>query len=140
MREYTIRNKSTNPIVTLTSAVMQKAMLARAESVSLALAKLASDYKQLTGKRITLDHEQDMALREKAGANAGGWWKSRYSELPYPLSHIQPTFTDGFLNRTNAGSVLEDLALAEAFFGLLDLRLVEQAPKEEQAAAVPTSG
>ena len=123
MREHTIRNKAANPIVTLTPQMLEKMLAARPESVSLTLAKFVKDYKQITGKRISVDHVQQQILSKHAGADERGSWSSRYSELPYPQCHLQPIFADGFLSRTSSKGFSEDLVMAEAFFALLDSAL-----------------
>jgi len=129
MKEFSVRNKSTRPIMTLTPAMLAKMLQARPESVSLVLAKKRRDYKEITGKALTLDYAQEQALLAHAGADSRGTWTSRYSQLPYPLSQVKPLFADGFLIRPMSGSMVEDLALAESFHALLDLHL---------AAALPT--
>jgi len=126
MREFTLRNKSTNPILTLTPGMLEKMLGARPESVSLVLAKRIHDYKQVTGKTMSLDHEQNQILLAHAGADARGVWTSRYSQLPFPSSQMRMIFSDGFMLRPNSEGLASDLALAESFFALLDARL---APK-----------
>jgi hypothetical protein len=139
MQEFTIRNKSTRPIMTLTPKVFAAICAARPESVSLVLAKKVKDYKDLTGKALSLDYEQQRVLLERAGADARGTWASQYSQLPYPLSQVRPVFADGFMLRILSGSLAEDLALAEAFYALLDAPLAAGAGDEvaSPAAAVP---
>jgi len=127
VKESTVRNKTKQPIMTLTPAMLAKMLAARPESVSLVLAKHVKDYKEATGKHLVLDHEQDLTLREHAGANASGMWTSRYVDLPYPMSQVKPLFSDGFMMRSFSSSMSEDLVLAEAFHTLLDTQLTNAA-------------
>jgi hypothetical protein len=123
VKEFNLRNKATRPIMTLTAPMLAKMLSARPESVSLVLAKKRQDYKTLTGKALSLDYDQELKLLAHAGADARGTWTSRYNELPHPLNMLRPVFSDGFMQRSMSGSMIEDLALAETFFALLDLRL-----------------
>jgi hypothetical protein len=86
--------------------------------------------KQITGRVLLLDHEQEQALLARAGADASGTWTSRYSQLPFPLSQVKPVFADGFLLRSMSGSMSEDLVLAEAFYALLDAHVAAGAASE----------
>lgn len=123
MREFSLRNKSKNPIMTLSPAMLKLALAARPESVSLMLAKYVSDYKQLTGKKITIDYEQNLILAKHMGADERGTWVSRYSGIPFNLFMIERLFKDGFMMRIDSKSLTEDLKLAEDFFDMLDLQL-----------------
>lgn len=123
MKEFTLRNKAKNPIMTLTPAMMDKMLMSRPESVSLVLAKRIKDYKSLTDKNLSLDYEQQQILLQHAGADEKGTWTSKYSSLPYPLSQVKPVFADGFMLRSLSGDMVEDLALAESFYALLDTQL-----------------
>jgi hypothetical protein len=123
VKEFTIRNKATRPIMTLTPAMLTKMLAARPESVSLVLAKKRRDYKQLTGKDLSVDYDQQQALLARAGADARGVRTSPYSQLPFPLSQVRPVFADGFMIRSISGGIAEDLALAESFYALLDTQL-----------------
>ena len=114
--------------MSLTPAMLAKMLAARPESVSLVLAKKCKDYKEITGKALSLDHEQQLALLDHAGADARGTWTSRYSKLPYPLTMVKPIFADGFMLRSMSGSMVEDLELVETFHALLDAHLPEAAP------------
>jgi hypothetical protein len=134
VKEFTLRNKTKQPIMTLTKPMLAKMLEAHPESVSMALAKQVKEYKSLTGKTLMLDHEQDLILRAHAGADERGWWTSKYNDLPYPLNHVKPVFSDGFMQR-HSGSMLDDLALAEAFHNMLDLQLAALAPAPSPAAA-----
>lgn len=126
MREFTVRNKAKNPIITFTPATLALLLAARPESVSLVLAKLVQDYKTLTGKTLTVDHEQNLQLLAHAGADDKGVWKSRYSGLCGSAAFIRPFFTDGFMRRTVSGELAEDLAIAETFHAMLDTLLATQ--------------
>jgi hypothetical protein len=86
--------------------------------------------KQITGRVLLLDHEQEQALLARAGADASGTWTSRYSQLPFPLSQVKPVFADGFLLRSMSGSMSEDLVLAEAFYALLYAHVAAGAASE----------
>jgi len=130
VKEFTIRNKTTYPIVLLTPGMLAKMLAARPESVSLVLAKLIQDYKQITGKKLSLDCGQQQILLANAGADARGTWISRYAQLPYPLSQVKPIFADGFLLRPSSEGLSEDLALAESFYALLDTQLTLSAACE----------
>jgi hypothetical protein len=130
VKEFTIRNKTTRPIMTLTPRMLAKMLAGRPESVSLVLAKRMRDYKGITGKALSLDYDQQQALLAHAGADARGMWTSRYSHLPYPLSQVAPIFADGFLLRPNSEGLSEDLALAESFHALLDARLTADTTSE----------
>lgn len=134
MNEFTLRNKTKQPIMTLTKPMLAKMLASRPESVSMALAKHVKEYKALTGKTLMLDHAQDLLLREHAGADERGWWTSKYAELPYPLNHVKPVFSDGFMQR-HSGSMQDDLALAEVFHDMLDLQMAALAPAPSSAAA-----
>jgi hypothetical protein len=123
MKEFTIRNKTTHPILSLTPGMLTKMLAARPESVSLVLAKRIQDYKQITGKKLSLDYDQQQILLAHAGADARGTWTSRYAQLPHPLSQVGPVFADGFLLRSISGALSEDLALAESFYALLDTQI-----------------
>lgn len=123
MREFTLRNKANRPIMTLTPPMLVKMLAARPESVSLVLAKMIKDYKQLTGKALLLDYDQQQTLLAKAGADARGIWTSKYSQLPFPLSQVKPIFADGFMLRSLGGSLSDDLELVESFYALLDTQL-----------------
>jgi hypothetical protein len=123
MKEFTIRNKTTRPIMTLTPKMLADMLVARPESVSLVLAKTIHDYKKITGKSLLVNSEQQQVLLGHAGADAGGTWTNRYVQLPYPLCHVKPIFADGFLLREISGSMSEDLALVESFHALLDTQL-----------------
>lgn len=122
MTEFTLRNKKTTPIMTLTVSMFERMRKARPESVSLVLAKRIRDYKALTGKTLSLDYEQERCLLAQAGANERGVWTSKYAQLPLPLSQVKSIFADGFMLRT-LGNMSDDLAAAEAFYGLLDMQL-----------------
>jgi len=116
--------------MTLTPAMLAKMLAARPESVSLVLAKKRHDYKQLTGKTLSIDHEQELALLAHAGADARGTWLNRYSHLPYPLTMVKPIFADGFMLRSMSGSMEEDLTLVESFHALLDAHLPVITPSD----------
>ncbi|CAB5514571.1 hypothetical protein LMG26857_03630 [Achromobacter anxifer] len=133
VKEFTVRSKSTQPIMSLTPAMLAKMLAARPESVSLVLAKKIQDYKQLTGKALSLDYGQQQVLLAHAGAGASGMWTNRYTLLPYPLSMVTPIFADGFLRRSLTESMDEDLALVESFHALLDTQLAAASPTSTQA-------
>lgn len=122
MREFTLRNKATQPILSLTPAMLTKLLAARPESAQLVLHKYMQDYRALTGKAPHLDYEQQQELLKRAGANKQGVWTSVYSQLPLPWYQVRSVFTDGFLSRTTSESMSKDLELAEAFYSLLDKR------------------
>jgi hypothetical protein len=123
MPEFTIRNKSTRPILTLKAPVLQALLAARPESSSLVLAKHRQDYKRLTGKDIELDHDQQLELLGRYGADAAGNWTSAYAHLESPWYSVERTFVAGFLARSTSRGFGEDLELAEAFYDLLDCKL-----------------
>lgn len=130
MQEFTIRNKTTQPIVSLTPGMLAKMLAARPESVSLVLAKLIKDYNRITGKKLALDCDQQQILLARAGADASGAWISRYAQLPYPLSHVKSIFADGFLLRSSSEGLSDDLAVAESFYAQLDTQLTLTAASE----------
>lgn len=124
MPEFTIRNKSTHPILTLRPPILAAMLAARPDSSSLVLSKYCRDYKRLTGKEIHIDHEQHLAFLKRYGADTKGTWASPYSTgLGLPWFEVQRVFKDGFLARTISRGFLADLAVAEAFYSLLDARL-----------------
>jgi S1-C subfamily serine protease len=123
MREFTLRNKATRPILTLTPAMLQKLLEARPESAQLTLEKYRRDYKTLTGKVVGVDYDQQQALLKRAGSGEHGMWASPYLKLPSPIYRIMSVFQDGYLNRTPSASMCEDLEMAEAFYSLLDVHL-----------------
>lgn len=118
--EFSIRQKAMNPIYTIKPAVMKAFLAARPESWSLVLAKYKKDYKILTGKTISLDHEQTGQLMAAAGADERGMWTSKYSKLPAEKYLVMRAFQDGFLMGKTSEGLLKDLAIAETFFSLLD--------------------
>lgn len=124
MAEFTLRNKSTRPILTLRPAIFEALLAARPEASSLVWAKYCQDYQALTGKAVSLDHEQLQALLARYGANAAGTWTSRYASLPVPWYQVERTFVAGFLQRMTSAGLAEDLRLAQAFYDLLDQRLL----------------
>lgn len=125
MTEFTIRNKSTNPILTLRPTVLSALLQARPEASSLVLAKYSKDYKQLTGKAVHVDHEQQQQLLRHYGADSSGQWKSRFATNPAPWFYVEKCFVDGFLNGAISSSLLGDLAIVEAFFDLLERQMKE---------------
>jgi hypothetical protein len=72
VNEFTLRNKTKQPIMTLTKPMLAKLLTAHPESVSMVLAKQVKEYRALTGKTLMLDHEQDLILRAHAGADERG--------------------------------------------------------------------
>lgn len=120
MKEYSIRNKAKQPIITFTSAVLDRFLHANPDAVGLTLSKLVEDYASLTGKRPVVDYDQRVLLERHYGVNEAGTWKSAYSELEPHLFVVKRTFEMGFMTRTLSDGVLADLALAEAFYALLD--------------------
>lgn len=126
MSEYTVRNKAKNPIVTLRPAVMEAMLAARPESSSLVLSKYCKDYKNLTGKVVHIDYEQNQALLERYGADSSGGWKSEFLNIPAPWFRIERCFVDGFLAQSLSASLLDGLAVAEAFFDMLERELKTQ--------------
>lgn len=130
MQEFTLRNKTTNPILKLTPAMLKKVLAARPESCQLMLAKYRRDYKSLTGKTVGVDHDQHMILLQRVNADSNGMWPSRYFQLPNPYYHVMTIFQDGFLNRATSESLSKDLELAEAFYAMLD----EHLPAESATA------
>lgn len=125
--ELSIRNKSTGPIATLRPKVLAAFLAARPESVALVLDKHSRDYRDLTGKAISLDYEQRRQLLARAGADSKGIWTSVYSGstagISKELYQVICLFSQGFLYRTASESLLGDLTTAEAFYGLLDPHL-----------------
>jgi hypothetical protein len=69
MSQFTLRNKK-GPVViaTYSKAVMTAFLNARPDSVSLVLAKHARAYKSLTGKTLSVDHEQESLLMQHCGS------------------------------------------------------------------------
>lgn len=123
-KEFTLRNKnSARPIQTLTADVLKTFIESRPESVSLVLCKYKYDYKTLTGKDVTLDFDQQQILKEYVGTNKRGYWVSKYSGLDETYTKIINCFQDGFLKRTISNGLLNDLALVERFFDMIDLTL-----------------
>lgn len=120
MKEYSLRNKSKQPIVTFTAPVMERFLKARPDSVALTLAKLVEDYARLTGKRPVVDYDQRVVLDAHYGVDERGAWKSAYSNLEVSLFSVKRAFEAGFLSRTLSDGVLADLTVAEAFYALLD--------------------
>ena len=125
MQTHTLRNKSkTTPIVRLTASFMTKMLAARPDSVSLVLARFIKNYATLTGKRPTLDYEQNMLLLNRADADENGQWSSPYAGLPLVLNRVHQCFIEGFLGAPPARQTMEeDLMIAERFFDLLDTQL-----------------
>lgn len=138
MSEFTIRNKTTYSIMTLTPGMLAKMLNARPESVRLALTKTLRDYKKATGMPLLLDYKQRRTLLARAGADARGVVKCRYlhSKLPQPLGEVMLIFTDGFLVRPNSEGMSEDLALAESFHALLDTQLTTIAASESEPSCI----
>ena len=120
MVEHTIRNKATNPIVTLRPKTLEAMLAARPESSSLALARFTALYKSLTNKSISLDYDQQQLFLQRYGADSQGAWVSRFSRLPYELLKVMGLFKDGFFRDPNMGGFLQDLAVAELFFDMLE--------------------
>lgn len=116
--EFTIRNKSKNPILTLKPAVLQLMLDAEPDVSNLVLARYCRTYKALTGKAISLDHEQTLALLQRYGADKSGMWTSAYAQLPLPWFLVIRNFCDGFLANSATG-FKEDLEIAAAFYELL---------------------
>lgn len=116
---YTIRNKATRPIATLRPTALNALLQARPEASTLALAKLYQDYAQLTGKQLSLDHEQRQLLLHRFGANEQDLWHSAFSQLPHPWFVVKSLFSDGFMRGALSKGLLEDLSVARAFFDML---------------------
>lgn len=122
-QSFTIRNKSTRPIMTIGPKLLAQMLEARPDSVSLALAKHAKDYQQLTGKPISVTYEQEAILLKHYQADENGSWKSKYTM--HPLFNVIYAFRLGFMAR-DLGSIENDIILAEQFFDLIDLHDVNQ--------------
>ncbi len=120
MVEHTIRNKTTNPIVTLRPKTLQAMLAARPESSSLTLARFTALYRSLTNKSITLDYDQQQLLLERYDADSQGMWVSRFSKLPYDLLKVVGLFKDGFFRDPNMEGFLHDLTVAEVFYDMLE--------------------
>ena len=120
MSEFTIRNKSTRPIVTLRPQFLALMLEARPDSASLVLAKYCKDYKKLTGKEIHLDHDQNLQFLARFGADENGMWTGGYANLPNPWYAVERAFVDGFLARGLSPHLQQELEIAEAFYGMLD--------------------
>ncbi len=120
MKTHSIRNKSKpTPILTLAAPLMGRMLGCYPEAVSLTLAWFCKRYKELTGKVIVLDHEQELMLLKHAGADPRGMWTSRFSTLgPVPF-RIERAFADGMLLRMG-GDMLELLEDAQAFYVMLE--------------------
>ena len=119
--DFTLRNKKGPAvIVTYSQAVMAVFLAARPDSVSLAIAKHAQDYKTLTGKVLRVDHEQDVQLMRHFGSTDGTSWISPYSSLPREDFHVVRMFTDGYLKASVSADILGNLKIAERFFEMVD--------------------
>lgn len=119
MQTHTIRNKGKpTPIFTLTPAFFARVQECYPEAVTLALGSMVKQYQTLTGKKIVLDHEQQLALMKMCGADASGTWVSRYSRLKGRPFRLLRTFESGFLSESLA--LDEALELAQEFFVLLE--------------------
>ncbi|MCC5610737.1 hypothetical protein LC612_29330 [Nostoc sp. CHAB 5834] len=125
MIELTIRNKAKSPVFTLRPPVLGALLNARPEASSLVLTKYSKDYKQLTGKSIHLYHEQQLQLLQRYGADSSGMWTSRFSKNPAPWFFVERCFVDGFLKSAISSSLLDNLAIVEAFFDLLERQMQE---------------
>jgi hypothetical protein len=127
MIEFTIRNKrSETSILTLSKELMAQALKARPESVAIMLDMQIRAYKELTGKRLRIDHLQEEELAKHANAEPGPmgtWvWKSKYNNLPANMFYIMTAFTNG-LSSIGRKQMTETLAIAEQFYDMVDKTL-----------------
>ncbi len=131
MKEFTIKQKKTQPILTLAPKVLDAFLKARPESISLVLARTLQSYKLLTNKTLMLQHDQQEQLLARVGADASGMWTSKYSKVRSTLFYVKNAFTEGFMRRSIGGELLEDLAIVEAFYEMLDAQMEREALADE---------
>lgn len=122
MSEFTLRNKSTTPILTLRPATLALFLSARPESTALVFNKIKLAYKNLTGKTLSLDYAQTQQLLERANADDRGMWYSKYSGLEGQMPGILECFRIGYLQSSSgyAGVPSVELKLVEAFYDMVD--------------------
>lgn len=120
MREFTIRNKSSQPELRLSKAFLEKILSARPQVAALVLAKHASDYYSGAGQLLVLDPAQQLVIGQHIGAISRETVLSVGTPLPHPLSQVVQVFAEGFLARAPSKSLRADLELVESFYALLD--------------------
>lgn len=128
MADYTLRNKASNtPIISFSKKLLADMLKARPESVTLAIAKHCANYKNVTGKDLRVDHEQEAALMHARGAAPGGSWSSKYTTLGGDVYGVVTSFEIGVMQRTLGNSDIVDvLRQAELFFDMLDLYITHK--------------
>lgn len=115
---YSIRNKSKSPIVTYSKKTMELFLKTRPETVSLVLNYHSNVYKHLTGKSISIDHDQSQILKEYFGWK-DNIWHAKTGDLPYDLWKVNSFFVSGILS-TTTGHTLEDVfKVSETFYNML---------------------
>lgn len=125
MPTHTIRNKSSaTPIVTFKAKQWAEFRKCHPEAVSLTIAWLKKNYKQLTGKNLVLSHEQVLEFYSWVGADSSGIWRSKFSGLGLDAHLISQSFQDGILMSSSLD--LETvLRVSNEFFSMMASRFLE---------------
>ena len=117
---YTFSKKSSAcPVVTWNKKFLSLLLKSRPESIWIMWNKLKTDLKCLGIPDIRMEYDQKIEVHRHMGMDEFGVWKSQYAQMDFLHFNMQNIFTRGMLGGT---SMLpeESLAMAEAFFSMLD--------------------
>jgi hypothetical protein len=119
---HTIRGAGVQPIATFRPWMLDLLCNARIESSLLVIAKFKKDYKQITGRDLLIDYDQQQRIMQCINRDQNGYWVSQYSKLDYGLFSITNYFTRGYMQGTIKDMEVE-LDEVELFYDMIDQQI-----------------